>query len=313
MAMFHPFRAPDPPENPFGLAAWDGVAIVAPVGDPERSPASAEPDQQSAPGWLNGYEVRGPACDSTRIAALRGHLCDGTPEDIDHGPGTWTGFDEAVKGMPFEIVSGVECTSLSFRTNLDEYRVEAARRLRLCRWSEFAHELWTGTLAKAEVADDAESPYQYNRYLAHEDAVVLGDGAEGIVEAMSLLADAFGTCSCGGGRVVHVPQRVVPYLKDHSLVAQSGQRLYGPTGEMVLADDGYPGTSPEGEAPAAGTAWIYGTTTIYGSIEQVVRTPEKSLEDAFDAETNKFFVRAKHHAMATWLCCHFAVLVSLDG
>jgi hypothetical protein len=47
-------------------------------------------------------------------------------------------------------------------------------------------------------------------------------------------------------------------------VAQSGGRLTTKVGTPVVAGAGYPGTSPAGSAPVAGTTWLFASPALFG-------------------------------------------------
>lgn len=142
-------------------------------------------------------------------------------------------------------------------------------------------------------------------------ATVLVTGAVDVVEGISRLEQAMADCY-GGTPFIHVPRGVTAHLAANHQVDPKGSRLLTKNGSIVVPAPGYPGTSPAGVAPTAGTTWIYATGSVKlwqsGLLWQARDTREllgRSINDTV-------LIVEQWFALA-WDCCHFAIPVSLGG
>lgn len=167
-------------------------------------------------------------------------------------PGAWEVPDnlDEVQGDPFEVWAGDKCSPFQPR----EYQARARRQLRAAASYQIARELWRGDLgATAGWA---------NRPLADPASDVLTDGPTSIVDALACLEQAMGNCLHGGRGMIHVTRQQAIFMVSHQLVRREGQLLLTPLDTFVVADAGYDGTGPNGEAPAEGSVWCYGTSIV---------------------------------------------------
>lgn len=143
-------------------------------------------------------------------------------------------------------------------------------------------------------------------------ATVLVTGAVDVVEGIARLEQAMADCY-GGTPLIHVPRGVTAHLSANMLIRETGKliKTIG-NGSIVVPGPGYPGTSPAGVAPAAGTAWLYAT----GSVKMWQSEPIWMARDARELlyrPTNDSVLILEQRFTLAWDCCHFAIPVSLGG
>jgi len=303
--------APEPAES-IGLASAVGLGVVPGDGSPEIQPSG------DSGNWLKGYTLVGEICDPQSRYILNPRPCDDEGNLLENVPDTelFNGWEAGVPGYPVVLGAGVRCSTFSSPKDVNQWLAKADRRLELCQWSDLADELWTGAQSKL---DDMG-----NRYLTEPGAIILA-GTSGSptavspTEAIALMDSSFGGCSCGGPRIIHSPTYLLAHFKHANVLERQGTRYFTPAGNLVVFDDGYAGTGPdtgtfenpvERAAPAAHTAWIYGTSPIVVKFDQVRHPGGTDWANYADYRTNDVVVRAERYAMASWLCCHTAVLVT---
>lgn len=298
---------PNPITAPREVAPRDGlggaVGLGVQVADQGADPL--DPDGR----WRLGYQLWGPGCQAAVVATA------GVCARVGLGGGgnfVAPRWSAGPPSAPFVLRSGVACSLGALASEgIDAWRAEASRMLDLTQWSLVAHELWTGEQAYADGAD--------NRRLASPEADVLGESL-GLVEAIARVEDALGTCT-GDVAVIHVPRRLVPYLAAAGLISSvTGQtaRLFTHNGSLVVADRGYPGTGPRGQAASASATWIYGTPVLAARIDSTTTYPAAPGREAtadvasavYPAATNDAVVVAERLAAISWRCCHVAASVS---
>lgn len=143
-------------------------------------------------------------------------------------------------------------------------------------------------------------------------ASVLVTGAVDVVEAIGRLEQAMADCY-GGTPFIHVPRGVTAHLAANHLLRDTGGRfLTTVNGSIVVPAPGYPGTSPAGVAPAAGTTWLYAT----GSVKMWQSDLMWQAHDArelLNRTLNDTVLIVEQRFTLAWDCCHFAIPVSLGG
>jgi hypothetical protein len=91
-----------------------------------------------------------------------------------------------------------------------------------------------------------------------------------------------------------------------------GNLLYTQTGALVIADSGYTGTGPTGQAVTDEAAWMYATgpVTVRQSTVDIGVEPSSTV----DRSTNRRTVWAHRLFAATFdPCTHFAIQAALPG
>jgi hypothetical protein len=190
---------------------------------------------------------------------------DCTDEMAEYGDETEFG---PVGARPFVIQTVTKCP----RGSLSELRERALRHIRAISSQAIAYELWTGeataldpwTLPTGQVAlanprpaasGTADTGPYLNPYLTA--ATLLSDTYTDATQAMGAVEAAVAERMAGGPVYLHTPTDFVMGMgADLSPV---GDLLQTPTGSIVVADAGYPGTDT---TPVAGEFAIYGTGPV---------------------------------------------------
>jgi hypothetical protein len=181
------------------------------------------------------------------------------------------------------------------------------------KW-QIEREFWTGVLATA-----GNYPNNFLANSADPNFVDLtpGGGPPSIARGQQILEDYLQQNGFGGQGMIHVQAQSAPNLLSARLVdgpRPDTQQLLSVLGNIIVPGAGYPGTGPDNEAPATGTAWIYATDVVevrVDSDENVKVFPE-TFAEALDRKTNLVRFRAEKFAAATWDgIIHAAVRVTL--
>jgi hypothetical protein len=174
--------------------------------------------------------------------------------------------------------------------------------------------LWTGVSGQQEVvfphlAGNTELLDSQNIILQTAAVVVTGSvTALHVVEALGALEGRLADCSNGVG-IIHIPQFALPIFDAYGLVRTNGPTLKTLNGNKVVVGAGYPGTSPSGAAPAAGTSWVYATGPIF-EYRGEIKTFRP--DEMIDRGTNTMRMIAERTYVLGWDCCHIAALVKLS-
>lgn len=294
--------------EPVGLAAA-GQGIVL----------NADDEEGASGNWLKGYTLVGEVCGAESRYILNPRPCDDDGLLLEDVPDTtaFQGWEAGVPGRPFVVGAGVRCSTFSSPKDIGAWQARAQRRLEVCQWADLAQELWTGEKSKLDALG--------NRYLTSPDAQILtGTSSTPVavkpIEAIALMDSGFSSCTCGGPRIIHVPPYLLAFFKAAAVIERRGNSYFTPAGNVVVFDDGYNvGTGPdtgtldspvERAAPAAHTSWIYGTTPIVVKFDSIRFPGGEDWANYADYRTNDVVMRAERYAMASWLCCHLAALVT---
>ncbi|SRR6266540_607879 len=209
---------------------------------------------------------------------------------------------------PFTIYTEFDCSPVGFFEDAQKLAEEMLAKSE--SW-QVEQAVWTGTaggtanavwphLAAFTAAVDSQS-------ITLQSPAVTGgllkpSRALGAVEA--ILAD----CYHGQG-VIHIPLDILnTFIQNGMMFRQSDGSYLTPSGNLVVAGSGYPGTSPQGAAPAANTMWIYATGAIFAYRSAVrIHSPRESLDRA----ENTVKMIAQRTYVLGWDCCHAGVLVDL--
>jgi hypothetical protein len=130
-------------------------------------------------------------------------------------------------------------------------------------------------------------------------------GPFGPADALGFLEAEMAAC-LGTIGTIHVPRRALPAFS--TMFTANGGRLRTYGGNVIAAGAGYPGTAPNGSAPAASQAWVYGTGQVFGKWGDINVTDDLS---ALDRANNTRKMIASRTYLMGWNCCHVGVLVDL--
>lgn len=228
---------------------------------------------------------------------LAGIACDAS------GAKTISENESTVEAWPFEVWAGDKCAPWELGR---DWRGRARRQLAASLSYQVAAELWIGTQAQAM----ADAP---NRYLASIGSDVLTDGPTSATDALAVLEYAIGQCAHGARGVIHATRHALTYWAQLGLVRREGAQLLTFLDTIVVADAGYDGSGPDGQAALDGSQWAYAT-----GIPIVRLGPERTIPDsddlgpALNRGTNTVEYRAERRAAVSWDgCCHLAAELDL--
>jgi hypothetical protein len=142
-------------------------------------------------------------------------------------------------------------------------------------------------------------------------ATVIVTGAVDVVEGISRLEQSMADCY-GGTPLIHVPRGVTAHLAANHQVTAKGPRLVTVNGSTVIPAPGYPGTSPAGVAPSAGTTWLYATGSVKMWQSDLIWMA-RDAKELLRRDVNDTVLLVEQWFSLAWDCCHFAIPVSLGG
>lgn len=134
-----------------------------------------------------------------------------------------------------------------------------------------------------------------------------GSATTDIADGLGILEKSIADCFNGVG-VIHVPTFALPTLDAWGLVKVNGGVLRTLNGNLVAVGSGYPGTSPTGSAPAAGTSWMYATGPIMAYMGS---TRIGDMPASLNRAENTILMTGQKTFVLAWDCCHAGVLVQL--
>lgn len=205
-----------------------------------------------------------------------------------------------VAAWPFGIWAGDKCSPTELGR---DWRGRARRQLAATRSYQVARELWTG----AE-ADDAGAP---NRRLADVDSDVLTDDATSPTDALARLEQGLADCIKGARGVIHATRHAATFWAQLGLLRREGNQLLTFLDTIVIADAGYDGSGPDGQAATDGSQWAYATGMPIVRLGPESTFPE-NMAQATNRSTNMVEFRAEQKAAVSWDgCCHLAVELEL--
>lgn len=211
--------------------------------------------------------------------------------------------DGAVEAWDFYAWAGDKCSPWELARG---WRDRALRQLGASLSYQVAHELWTG--------DEASGMSAPNRALASLASDVLTDVATSPTDALALLEYGLGACAHGARGYIHATRHAATYWAQLGLLRREGNQLLTFLDSVVIADAGYDGSGPEGQAAEDGSQWAYATGM------PIVRLgPENTLPDegdmasATNRATNTVEWRAERKVAVSFTeCCHLAVELNLQ-
>lgn len=201
----------------------------------------------------------------------------------------------AVTAKPFIVWAADECSALASTTR--DFEGRARRALAAAESYEIAAELWTGSLSSTKPLADAS-------------AVAASATAVTPLVGLSDLEWALGRCGKGRRGMIHVTPQVFTILVGQNVLRFAGGVWLSPMGNIVVADPGYPGTSPAGAHPTT-TQWAYASSMVYirrGQTESLT----DNLSELVDISVNDYRYVAWEPVVIEWdQCCLFSVELSV--
>lgn len=224
-------------------------------------------------------------------AALRASECvDDYTQSVEPREG-----EDTLEGIPFVVVGSYACKSAS--RPLDEAETRAVLHLSAGEERAVEYAIATGEMGNAPAFQGATD-------------VTLTPGTP------MNLADAFGVLESelaktnGSVGAIHVPRLLGPMAQDFGLVAREGQHVETLLGTYVAFGGGYDlaNVGPDGNAPAAGTAWVFATGRPTIRRGEVFIQPDEA--HFIDKQNNDVVILAQRTILVSWNEPTFAVLVN---
>lgn len=209
---------------------------------------------------------------------------------------------------PFTIYAKFDCSPVG------QADAENAARDALARVETRQVEsvFWTGTaagqaIAYPHLAADTEFTDPAQPSITLQSAASIVVTGQDVVTSLGVLEKELADCYAGQG-VIHISREALPTFVAWDLVKDVGGKLYTLAGNLVVVGGGYPGTSPAGATPAAGTVWVYATGAVFGYRGEVFFTRTR---DSFDRAENSMELLAERTYVLGYECCLLAALINL--
>ncbi|WP_345633706.1 hypothetical protein [Streptomyces lacrimifluminis] len=271
---------------PYGL--WDSVQT---------------PDAGGAH-WQQGvtWEDRCPTGDTTYDECLS---VTGTGSPPEPPAKTANVVQESRGALPFTVYARFDCSPIG----LGDAQTVAQDALARVEQLQVERAFWTGTAGGQPVVFPhlaADTETLDGEIVLQPVATPVVTGAD-IVTALGLLEQELAECYAGQG-LIHVPRSVLPTLDAWNLVEAVDGRLVTTAGNLVVAGGGYPGTGPDGAAPADGTTWIYATGAAWGYRSNVFFS---QVRDSLNRSSNTLQMLAERNYLLGFECCLLAAHIVL--
>ena len=214
-----------------------------------------------------------------------------------------------VEVQPWDVGVKMSASALNGETQID-YLGRVQRQSDAAAPFAIEYEFWTGTLAQANGWP--------NNYLAgpnSTDITPVPATPVSMAEGLGLIQAALSNTGFGGQGMIHLVPEAAPNLLNSRRV---GKFLLDQFDNIIVPGVGYPGTGPDGSAPATGQSWIYGTDLVACRIQKTPTVFPKYLSEALDrgqdSHPNLITFRAQRFAAAYFDGFRqFACLVYLPG
>lgn len=209
---------------------------------------------------------------------------------------------------PYGIRAEDRCSTLGFEAR--DYIGRATRQLEAVTGKQVEKEFWAGAQTQASATG--------NQYLTDGTAVdvTATPGTAMTRQAgFEALEEALAGCGYGPRGMIHCQPQVLPSPNQFAL-RREGNMLLSNLDTVVVPGVGYPGTSPAGATPTAGTTWIYATPLVDVRLSAPILVPDPAADgdwrfQALDRERDDIVIRAMRFAAATHDGpCKFAALIT---
>lgn len=255
---------------------------------------SAQPIPEGIRWEVGGLSYRP---NNATVPAVTGSTQDPCGDDTltrdQTGPVSWNSW---WVGLGDECLSGA--TDDGEEARRSQHRVEVQTSYMLERT------FWTGEVGISDFGT-LSWPNRPLADLAADDLTATGPVGvvTAIARAVDYLADTIGDVR----GMIHVPVILLPFLAFYGVVRREGVSLVTALADhVVIAGTGYPGTTQNGEPPAAGTTWIYVTSMVRADASPVMAV------DHLNRENNYVQANAGRKVIAEWdLQAHAAIEVCI--
>ncbi|NUS83659.1 MAG: hypothetical protein HOY75_13165 [Streptomyces sp.] len=275
--------------TPLSGGLWDNV----------QTPAPDSVHWQQGVTWLE----RCPAGDTTYDECLAVTGTGSPPEPPEKTPNV----DQTYRGAtPFTVIAEFECTPIG----LGDAQTVAQDALVRIEQHQLENAFWTGLAADQSVVFPhlgADAEVVDGEVVLQPVATPVVTGAD-VAAALGALERELADCYKGQG-LIHVPREALPTLAAWNLARPDDRgRLVTPNGNLIVAGSGYPGTGPDGTAPAAGSTWIYATGAAFGYRSNVYFT---QVRESLDRTSNTLRMQAERTYLIGFECCLLAAHIAL--
>lgn len=255
--------------------------------------------------WQNGvtWVDRCPAGDTTYDECISATGIGSPPEPPAKTPNV---TQESRAALPFTVIAEFHCSPVG----IGEAQSIAQDALARVEQQQLETAFWTGLAADQAVAFphlSADAEVMDGEVLLQPTASPIVTGAD-VAHGLGMLEQALADCYKGQG-LIHVPRTALPTLAAWKLASLNDDgRLVTPAGNLIVVGGGYPGSGPDGEAPAAGTTWIYATGAAWGYRSDVYFT---QVRDSLDRTSNTLRMQAERNYLIGFECCLLAAHIVL--
>lgn len=249
----------------------------------------------------NGVTVQFESCDGGLETYI--NCGEDNPESLSEGT-----TSNITPFIPLELIAAETCSTFG-NTDAKFFKDRAKNKLIACQSKLLEYELWTGF------------SYEANNHLASETAQdITSDTAIEPEDAIDSLDDAIASAGCSNA-FIHVSPFILAKLsRGHNGVykeidSQTGNITYfSPNGNKIIGGAGYPGTSPDGDAPTSQAEWVYTSSPVVIRLGPIVVDPE-TYKEALNKSINEVTFRATRIAEVEFddNCVHFAAKVKRNG
>lgn len=262
--------------------------------------------------WRNGVTWRSICLDTSKtfttydecIAVTGTGPPPAPPSKADTVLNPWRG------ATSFTVFAEFDCSPVG--NPLSEAEAIARRVLSQVEPWAVERAFWTGQAASQSVAYPhlaANSQVLDSQSFVLQTAATQVTGsALHVTDALGRLEGALADCLSGVG-VIHIPQRALPRFDAWGLLHPRGAAMYTANGNKIAVGAGYPGTAPDGSAPAGGIMWIYATGPVFmyrGNVQVLSGT------GSVDRAKNTVKMIVEREYVLGFDCCHFAVPVDIS-
>ena len=223
----------------------------------------------------NGVEFQTPPPGAAKYTPYECHTGPSDPVTVDDGL-------PVTEASPITVYNGFTCRAVG----LSEAEMLEHTRQALAGGEQAALErvLWGDDDLKLRLMDPVETD-------------VLSQTAVSLVAGIGLLEKHINDSGVGIG-VIHAPRELGAYFAEkHQMDTESGRKVTALGNRLSFG--AYPGTSPTGTAPAAGTAWLVATGPVVVRRTEVTYRPD-NYAAAFDRSNNEIFSIAERTFVPAW-------------
>jgi|SRR5687768_4860944 len=206
---------------------------------------------------------------------------------------------------PFTVYARFDCSPVG----LGDAQTAAQDALARVEQQQVETALWTGAAGGQPVVFPhlaADTEVLDGNIVLQTVASPVVTGADA-AHALGALEQELAECYAGQG-LIHVPRSALPTLAAWNLLEARDGALYTTAGNRIVAGGGYTGSGPDGEAPAAGTTWIYATGAAWGYRSDVYVS---QVRDSLNRSANTLQMLAERNYLIGFECCHLAAHIVL--